>query len=381
MLTTALPLVLTLTLAAPAAEPDPALDAVAAEGEEALEIDPEAMFLATASPAMAEAFKQLDPDVRARLLALDEAAMDALTTKATSGAELSPEEQQLADALLQLSFAQFESQLTYQGGDVTIGEQLATLHLGDAYRFLGPDDAQKVIVDAWGNPPDAPPLGMIVPAQTSPLHPTLGWGVIITYEEDGHVEDDDADDIDYDELLENLQEATEQENPTRVTSGYPALHLRGWAEPPHYDKDKRSLYWAFDYESDQAEEHSLNYSIRVLGRKGVLSLNAVSGMSQLPTIKPAMEQVYGLVEYQSGNRYEDFDPDIDKIAAYGLGGLIAGKLAAKAGLFAVLLKFLVAAKKLVVIGAIALVVAIKALWGRITGKRKAEALVNDRPES
>ena len=107
------------------AAPDPALDAVAAEGEEALEIDPEAMFLATASPAMAEAFKQLDPDVRARLLALDEAAMDALTTKATSGAELSPEEQQLADALLQLSFAQFESQLTYQGGDVTIGTDAA----------------------------------------------------------------------------------------------------------------------------------------------------------------------------------------------------------------------------------------------------------------
>ncbi len=40
-----------------------------------------------------------------------------------------------------------------------------------------------------------------------------------------------------------------------------------------------------------------------------------------------------MAEFNDGNRYLDFDPDIDEVAAYGLGALVAGKLAAKAGFF------------------------------------------------
>ncbi|TYA89160.1 DUF2167 domain-containing protein, partial [Seonamhaeicola marinus] len=49
-------------------------------------------------------------------------------------------------------------------------------------------------------------------------------------------------------------------------------------------------------------------------------------------------------------RYSDFNPDIDQVAAYGIGGLIAGKILAKAGFFAVILKFW----KFIAIGAVAL---------------------------
>ena len=45
------------------------------------------------------------------------------------------------------------------------------------------------------------------------------------------------------------------------------------------------------------------------------------------------------MEFNEGNTYADFDPDIDEIAAYGIGGLIAGKVLAKVGLLAGLLKF------------------------------------------
>lgn len=69
-------------------------------------------------------------------------------------------------------------------------------------------------------------------------------------------------------------------------------------------------------------------------------------------IKPEMEEVLSTVEFSQGHRYEDFDPDLDSVAAYGIGGLIAGKVLAKAGIFAVLLKFLIAAKKLLIVAAI-----------------------------
>ncbi len=206
---------------------------------------------------------------------------------------------------------------------------------------------------------------MIVPNEPSPAHPD-GWGVILSYVEEGHVDDADAEGIDYAELLTSMKAATEEENGERSKLGFPAIHLVGWAEPPHYDKERHSLYWAKELAGDGplAGENSLNYAVRVLGRKGVLELNAVAGMSQLAQIRPEMEKVYALVEFEQGNRYSDFNPDIDTVAAYGIGGLIAGKVAAKAGLFALLLKGLLAAKKAVIIGVIALAAGIKAVFSR-----------------
>jgi len=83
----------------------------------------------------------------------------------------------------------------------------------------------------------------------------------------------------------------------------------------------------------------LNYNIRVLGRKGVLVLNFIAGMDQLPEIQSNLNNVLAMADFDDGSRYEDFDPEYDKIAAYGIGGLIAGKVLAKTGLFVVLLAF------------------------------------------
>lgn len=40
-----------------------------------------------------------------------------------------------------------------------------------------------------------------------------------------------------------------------------------------------------------------------------------------------------------GQRYNDFSAGIDEVAAYGIGGLVAGKVLAKVGFFAIILKF------------------------------------------
>ena len=75
----------------------------------------------------------------------------------------------------------------------------------------------------------------------------------------------------------------------------------------------------------------------------------------------------GFVEFNAGSRYEDFNDSTDKVAAYGIGALVAGKVAAKVGLFKGLIALLVAGKKLVVFAAIALFAAIKGLFSRKKG--------------
>jgi uncharacterized membrane-anchored protein len=94
--------------------------------------------------------------------------------------------------------------------------------------------------------------------------------------------------------------------------------------------------------------------VRVLGREGVLSMNAVAGMPQLASIETDMQQLLKVAAFNEGYRYEEFNEDTDRMAAYGLGALVAGGIAAKAGFFAKLGALLLAFKKFIVMGLVAL---------------------------
>ncbi len=204
---------------------------------------------------------------------------------------------------------------------------------------------------------------MLFPSDANPLSPT-SWGVIITYNEDGHVKDDDADSIKYDELLKDMQESTQAGNEERKKLGYDAMTLVGWAESPRYDKASHKFYWAKELAVEKDSRHSLNYNLRVLGRKGVLVLNAVAGMNQIGQVKTGMKDVVAFTEFTKGNGYSDFDGSTDKVAEYGLAALVAGGVAAKLGFFGKLLALLLVAKKLVLVGLVAIGGAVAKLFGR-----------------
>ncbi|MEO6195286.1 MAG: DUF2167 domain-containing protein [Thermoanaerobaculia bacterium] len=244
---------------------------------------------------------------------------------------------------------EFESKLTYQKGKIELGSGLATLNLGPDFRYLDPDQTQRVLVDLWGNPPGAETLGMILPADVSPAQDG-GWGVIVTYDEDGYVDDGGAEKIDYAKLLTEMKEDVHKANEERTKHGYETVEIVGWAEPPRYDRASHKLYWAKDLKFESGTDHTLNYNIRVLGRRGVLVLNAVSGVDQLAGVRTSMQALLPEIEFKEGHRYTDFIPGKDKVAEYGIGALVAGTLAAKAGLFKVLLAGLLAFKKAVLIG-------------------------------
>jgi uncharacterized membrane-anchored protein len=259
---------------------------------------------------------------------------------------------------------QFEASQRFQQGEITLPDGIAVLQVPAGFRYVGPDDARRVLEDGWGNPKGDGTLGMLFPTDVAVVGAD-GWGVVITYEEDGHVSDDDADSIDYDALLADMRNSVAAENDARRDAGYEAIQLVGWAAKPHYDKAARKLYWAKELKFGDTADNTLNYNIRILGRKGVLVLNAVSDMRQLGKVEQDMQQVLAFTNFSARNRYEDFDASIDKAAAYGLGALVAGGVAAKTGLLAKLLALLVAFKKFIVLGVLAVAGVVgKVLLGR-----------------
>lgn len=263
---------------------------------------------------------------------------------------------------------EFEAKLGYQTGTVTLGSGIATIAIPPSFRFIGPEGSRRLLTQAWGNPPESADgvLGMLIPAAASPLS-KQGWGIAITYDEDGYVNDSDAASIDYAKLLKQMQDATAAENQERSQRGFPAITVIGWAEPPTYDPSSHKMYWAKDLLFGSSAEHTLNYNIRILGRRGVLVLNAIAGMNQLPSVRSETQNVLTAVNFAEGHRYTDYLPGKDKAAAYGVAGLVIGATAAKAGFFKLLWVGILAFKKLIIAGIVGLAGAIRSLFrGRST---------------
>ncbi len=258
----------------------------------------------------------------------------------------------------------FVESLHFQSGQVTVPEAGATLRLAPEYRYLGAKDAQKVLEQLWGNPPDSDVLGLILPEGERTLSDEQSWAVVVTYSNDGYISDEEAAKTDYDKLLKEMQDGTRDENAERKKRGYPSVELVGWAAKPRYDKASNKLYWAKELNFEGSGEHTLNYDIRVLGREGYLSLNAIAGMSQLPRVEEGMQRVLTMTEFDPGHRYADFNSSTDKIAKYGIAALVAGAVASKVGLFGKLLAVLLAAKKVVIAGLVALGGLVARLFGR-----------------
>ncbi len=254
-----------------------------------------------------------------------------------------------------------ESSLHYQTGRIEFPGGMASINVPPGFKFLGPDEAKFVIEEIWGNPPSGQSfLGLLFPPNS--VATSIGsYAFIIQFEQMGFVKDGDADKINYDDLLKEMKESSEKDNLERAKSGHVTMNLIGWASRPYYDKEKKVLHWAKEYSVPGNDVNTLNYDIRVLGRKGVLILEAVSSMDELDSVNAHIDDVLAMVNFNEGHRYADFDSKTDDIAAWTVGGLVAGKILTKVGF----LKFL----KPILVG---LALLGGAIWRFIRGRRKKE---------
>ncbi len=253
----------------------------------------------------------------------------------------------------------------WQTGKIALSGGNASMQIPEGLRYLDATQSEFVLTQLWGNPPGRGSLGMLFPTDQSPVDADC-FAFNISFDDMGFVKDDDADKIDYSELLTGMQKEIREGSVERVKEGYGAIDLVGWAAAPYYDKDKKVLHWAKELKfGDGSGGNTLNYDVRVLGRKGVLSLNAIGDMDALEKVKPIIPSVIGSISFDEGHRYADFDSKIDNVAAWTIGGLVAGKVLAKAGFFVIILKFL---KPLLFV----LVAGGAAIWRFISGRRKQE---------
>jgi uncharacterized membrane-anchored protein len=235
-------------------------------------------------------------------------------------------------------YDKIEKSFKYESGKITLSEGEGILNVPKGFKFLNAAQTQDVLSNLWGNPEDKSVLGSLVPEGKGVTH-SNSWMFVISYRGDGFVKDDDAGDIDYDDLLKTMKEDVQAENAERKKGGYPEVQLVGWASKPYYDNNLKVLHWAKELKFGTDEANTLNYDLRVLGRKGMYNISAVAGMDELAEVKASIPGVLKSVEFNEGHKYLDFDADTDTVAAWTIGGLVAGKVLAKVGFFAIIAKF------------------------------------------
>ena len=132
------------------------------------------------------------------------------------------------------------------------------------------------------------------------------------------------------------------------------------------------MIWARDLRIDGAPVDTLNYDLRTLGRRGVLSLNFISVMPSLPAIRLAAADFADDARFDAGSHYQDFDASSDKKAEYGIAGLFAAGVGVvavkKLGLLALILKF----GKVIFVAVAAALVAVRKFFGRMFGFGRAQ---------
>ena len=262
-----------------------------------------------------------------------------------------------APAAAQQSLAEQMQALDWQEGPTTASlGSIAQIDVPEGYRFVGKGGASK-FMELIQNPSDGRELGILLSPES--------WFVVFDFSDQGYVKDDERD-LDAAAILSTIKKGTEASNKIRREKGWSTMSIVGWHEEPYYDEETNNLTWSIIGKSEDGE--SVNHSTRLLGRRGVMNVDLVMSPEQAETALTEFNDVLTNFEFKSGSKYSDFVRG-DKVAEYGLAGLVvggAGVALVKSGL---LQKF----GKLIVVGFVALAGLVKKMFASLSGRSEARA--------
>lgn len=218
--------------------------------------------------------------------------------------------------------------------DGSVGS-MATVQVPEGLRYTSANGT-RTMLEFWGNPTNGSEMALIEPIAEEQV-----WSAIFEWDESGYVEDTGHEDLDADEMLKSIRAGTEQGNKLRVEMGSKPLTVDGWAIPPKYDPATNHLIWATRASTEDGS--TVNYNVRLLGRRGVMSAVLLTDPASLDVDRLAFESLLTGFGFNADHRYGDFKQG-DQIAKYGLAALVAGGVGAaavKSGLLARFWKFIV----------------------------------------
>ena len=247
---------------------------------------------------------------------------------------------------------------------------VAQIQVPKGFKFTGIDGTRK-FAELLENPVGGKEIGVMIPDLSEKDNGQGLWFILFEFDPIGYVKDGDQKDLNdqtISTILSSIRAGTESANQERQRRGWATLSVVGWERQPFYDPSSHNLVWGIRGSSIEngKPSYSINYNTRILGREGVLSANLVVDPEQLSAVVPTYEKLVAGVSFKPGKSYAEMRPG-DKIAEYGLIGLITGGVGAvaiKTGFFTKFLKPILVG---IAVAFGAVVKGIKSFFGKVTG--------------
>ena len=245
----------------------------------------------------------------------------------------------------------------------TVGKlgNVAQIQIPEGYRFAGKRGAVRFL-EITENVPSGRELGVLIPNVEEDAQ---FWFVIFEFDPSGYVKDEDKNELDADKILATITKGNDAANKVRRERGWTTLRIVGWEKPPFYDENTNNLTWAIRGAVDEGADagESVNYSTRILGRRGTMNVDLVLDPALTEAVVPEFEYLMADFEYLPGNRYAEW-VEGDPVAAYGLTALVAGGAGAIALKSGLLQKF----GKLIIVAVVAFFGAVGKFFKKLFGK-------------
>jgi uncharacterized membrane-anchored protein len=220
-----------------------------------------------------------------------------------------------------------ERKLQFQTGTITLADGRVNFRVPEDFLFIDAAQSHYILEDLWGNLPDEEVAGMVVKKGFKVSKLDNDYSFVISFSDIGYVKDNINKELDHNALLGVMKSNMDASNETREALGINTMTVTGWAMVPNYDEYKKAVYWANKIAATGSEEEILNYNLRLLGRSGVIKINAVATMDQLTSIKQVLPLIISQTRFEDGQQYSDFIETSDRISDYSINELVSGKKA------------------------------------------------------
>ena len=150
---------------------------------------------------------------------------------------------------------------------------------------------------------------------------------IAKFTNDGYIKGDDWDNVDAESFIKELKSGSEKANKERIKNGYATVEDITWHIKPSYNKELGYVFYSLLVKFNDGSE-TYNSTAMVLGRKGYTDITFLFKDTIANVMPTEIDKVVKNFKYNQGSQYTDFKSG-DKIAAYGVGALVAGSLGIK----------------------------------------------------
>jgi uncharacterized membrane-anchored protein len=154
-----------------------------------------------------------------------------------------------------------------------------------------------------------------------------GTETMYQFFDEGYVSIADWAEIDADAMLSQLKQSDTKANERRRNAGIAELHTTGWIERPTLNRDTNTVSWIIEA-ADNDGAKTINAVALKLGRNGFEKVTWIADASSIQAGLDGFRSAIDSHQFDPGYRYVDH-VSTDRVAAYGVAGLVAGVLGVK----------------------------------------------------